>query len=154
MNDLEQIAIQALAEEAGVDVKTYPVHDELILVDDDYKAGVHIRYSNPQQVRARVGRGSSTRKKLDPESVRVAVRMAKKIDETLARAATLIREDGRFTLVDGSPHNSIWLRRSNDPSGARFNVQVVFRGSSLVVTGNTPWDEPLAREVESILQIR
>lgn len=154
MNDLEQIAIQALAEEAGVDVKTYPVHDELILVDDDYKAGVHIRYSHPQQVRARVGRGSSTRKKLDPESVRVAVRMAKKIDETLARAATLIREDGRFTLVDGSPHNSIWLRRSNDPSGARFKVQVAFHRSSLAVSGSAPQDDPLAREVESILQVR
>lgn len=154
MNDLEQIAIQALAEEAGVDVKTYPVHDELILVDDDYKAGVHIRYSNPQQVRARVGSGSSTRKKLDPESVRVAVRMAKKIDETLARAATLIREDGRFTLVDGSPHNSIWLRRSNDPIGARFKVQVAFHRSSLAVSGSAPQDDPLAREVESILQIR
>mgnify|MGYP001740466329 CR=1 FL=1 len=154
MNDLEQIAIQALAEEAGVDVKTYPVHDELILVDDDYKAGVHIRYSNPQQVRARVGRGSSTKKKLDPESVRVAVCMAKKIDETLARAATLIREDGRFTLVDGSPHNSIWLRRSNDPSGARFKVQVAFHRSSLAVSGSAPQDDPLAREVESILQVR
>lgn len=154
MNDLEQIAIQALAEEAGVDVKTYPVRDELILVDDDYKAGVHIRYSNPQQVRARVGRGSSTRKNLDPESVRVAVRMAKKIDETLARAATLIREDGRFTLVDGSPHNSIWLRRSNDPSGARFKVQVAFHRSSLAVSGSAPQDDPLAREVESILQVR
>lgn len=154
MNNLEQIAIQALAEEAGVDVKTYPVHDELILVDDDYKAGVHIRYSNPQWVMARVGRGSSTKKKLDPESVRVAVRMAKKIDETLARAATLIREDGRFTLVDGSPHNSIWLRRSNDPSGARFKVQVAFHRSSLAVSGSAPQDDPLAREVESILQVR
>lgn len=131
-----------------------PVHDELILVDDDYKAGVHIRYSNPQQVRARVGRGSSTRKKLDPDSIRAAVRKAKRIDETLARAATLIREDGRFTLVDGSPHNSIWLRRSNDPSGARFKVQVAFHRSSLAVSGSAPQDDPLAREVESILQVR
>lgn len=154
VSNLEQIAIQALAEEAGVDVKTYPVHDELILVDDDYKAGVHIRYSNPQQVRARVGSGSSTKKKLDPESVRTAVLMAKKIDETLARAATLIREDGRFTLVDGSPHNSIWLGRSNDPGGARFKVQVAFHRSSLAVSGSAPQDDPLAREVESILQVR
>ena len=154
MNDLEQIAIQALAEEAGVDVKTYPVHDELILVDDDYKAGVHIHHSNPQQVRARVGRGSSTRKKLDPESVRVAVLMAKKIDKALAEAAVLICEDGRFVLVDGSPSNSVWLGRSNDPGGARFKVQVAFRGSGLVVAGNTPWDEPLAREVESIIRVR
>lgn len=154
MNDLEQIAIQALAEEAGVDVKTYPVHDELILVDDDYKAGVHIRYSNPQQVMARVGSGSSTRKKLDPDSIRAAVREAKRNNEALARAATLIREDGRFTLVDGSPHNSIWLRRSNDPSGARFKVQVAFHRSSLAVSGSAPQDDPLAREVESILQVR
>ena len=154
MNDPEQIAIQALAEEAGVDVKTYPVRDELILVDDDYKAGVHIHYAYPQWVMARVGSGSSTRKKLDPESVRVAVRMTKKIDETLARAATLIREDGRFVLVDGSPSNSVWLRRSNDPIGARFKVQVAFHRSSLAVSGSAPQDDPLAREVESILQIR
>lgn len=154
VSNLEQIAIQALAEEAGVDVKTYPVHDELILVDDDYKAGVHIRYSNPQQVRARVGSGSSTRKKLDPESVRVAIRRAKRIDEALTEAAALICEDGRFVLVDGSPSNSVWLRRSNDPSGARFKVQVTFHRSSLAVSGSAPQDEPLAREVESILQIR
>lgn len=152
MNDLEQIAIQALAEEAGVDVKTYPVHDELILVDDDYKAGVHIRYSNPQQVRARVGSGSSTKKRLDPESVRAALRRARKIDETLARAATLIREDGRFTLVDGSPSNSIWLSRSKDSGGARLRVQITSRGSGLAVSGNAPRDEPLVREVEDIIQ--
>lgn len=154
MSDLEQIAIQALAEEAGVDVKTYPVHDELILVDDDYKAGVHIRYSNPQQVRARVGSGSSTRKKLDPDSIRAAVREARRNNEALTLATTLIHEDGRFTLVDGSPHNSIWLRRSNDPIGARFKVQVAFHRSSLAVSGSAPQDDPLAREVESILQIR
>ena len=151
MNDLEQIAIQVLAAETGAtDVKVYPEPYYCVLASDDYDIRVHIHYPYPQWVMARVGRGSSTKKKLDPESVRVAVRMAKKIDETLARAATLIREDGRFTLVDGSPHNSIWLRRSN----ARFKVQVAFHRSSLAVSGSAPQDEPLAREVESILQVR
>lgn len=154
MNDLEQIAIQALAEEAGVDVKTYPVHDELILVDDDYKAGVHIRYSHPQQVRARVGGGSSTRKKLDPDSIRAAVREARRNNEALTLATTLIHEDGRFTPVDNLFSNCIRLRRSDDPIGARFKVQVAFHRSSLAVSGSAPQDDPLAREVESILQIR
>lgn len=155
MNNLERIAIKTLAEETGAtDVKVYSEPGDCVLVDDDHGAGVHIHYPYPQWVMARVGRGSSTKKRLSPESVRVAVHMAKKIDETLARAATLIREDGRFTLVDGSPHNSIWLRRSVNPIGARFGVRIVFRGSSLMIFGNTPWDEPLAREVESILQGR
>lgn len=154
MNDLEQIAIQALAEEAGVDVKAYPGPYDCALVSDDYDIRVHIHYAYPQWVMARVGRGSSTKKRLDPESVHAALRRARKIDEALAEVSAIIREDGRFVPVDGSPSNSVWLRRSVNPIGARFNVQVVFRGSSLVVTGNTPWDEPLAREVESILQIR
>ena len=155
VSDLERSAIQVLAAETGAtDVKAYSELDYCVLVDDAHGARVHIHHSYPQWVMARVGRGSSTKKRLSPESVRVAVRMAKKIDETLARAATLIRKDGKFVLVDGSPSNSVWLRRSVNPIGARFNVKVVFRGSSLVVTGNTPWDEPLAREVESILQVR
>lgn len=155
VSDLERSAIQVLAAETGAtDVEAYPEPYYCVLASDDYDIRVHIHYPYPQWVMARVGRGSSTKKKLDPESVRVAVCMAKKIDETLARAATLIREDGRFTLVDGSPHNSIWLRRSNDPSGARFKVQVAFHRSSLVVSGSAPQDEPLVREVESILQVR
>lgn len=152
MNDLEQIAIQALAEEAGVDVKTYPVHDELILVDDDYKAGVHIHYAYPQWVMARVGSGSSTRKKLDPDSIRAAVREARRNNEALTLATTLIHEDGRFTLVDGAPSNSIWLSRSKDSGGARLRVQITSRGSGLAVSGNAPRDEPLVREVEDIIQ--
>lgn len=155
VSDLERSAIQVLAAETGATgVKAHSELDYCVLVDDAHGARVHIHYPYPQWVMARVGRGSSTKKRLDPESVRVAVCMAKKIDETLARAATLIREDGRFTLVDGSPHNSIWLRRSNDPSGARFKVQVAFHRSSLVVSGSAPQDEPLVREVESILQVR
>lgn len=155
VSDLERSAIQVLAVETGATgVKAHSELDYCVLVDDAHGARVHIHHSYPQWVMARVGRGSSTKKRLDPESVRVAVCMAKKIDETLARAATLIREDGSFTLVDGSPHNSIWLRRSNDPSGARFKVQVTFHRSSLAVSGSAPQDEPLAREVESILQIR
>lgn len=155
MNDPERSAIQVLAAETGAtDVKAYPEPYYCVLASDDYDIRVHIHYPYPQWVMARVGRGSSTRKKLDPESVRVAVRMAKKIDEMLARAATLIREDGRFTLVDGSPHNSIWLRRSNDPCGECFRVWITFYGSSLAVSGSAPQDDPLAREVESILQIR
>lgn len=153
MNDLEQIAIQALAEEAGVDVKTYPVHDELILVDDDYKAGVHIRHFNPQQVRARVGSGSSTRKKLDPDSIRAAVREARRNNEALTLATTLIHEDGRFTPVDNLFSNSVCLRPSDDPHGARFWVWVAFYGSSLVVTNGVPWDGPLVEEVKDILQV-
>ena len=155
VSDLERSAIQVLAAETGATgVKAHSELDYCVLVDDAHGARVHIHHSYPQWVMARVGRGSSTKKRLDPESVRVALCMAKKIDETLARAATLIREDGRFTLVDGSPHNSIWLRRSNDPSGARFKVRVAFHRSSLVVSGSAPQDEPLVREVESILQVR
>ena len=155
VSDLERSAIQVLAAETGATgVKAHSELDYCVLVDDAHGARVHIHHSYPQWVMARVGRGSSTKKKLDPESVRVAVRMAKKIDEALAKVSTLIREDGRFTLVDGSPHNSIWLRRSNDPSGARFKVQVAFHRSSLAVSGSAPQDDPLAREVESILQVR
>lgn len=155
VSDLERSAIQVLAAETGAtDVKAYSEPDYCVLVDDAHGARVHIHHSYPQWVMARVGRGSSIKKRLDPESVRAALRRAKRIDETLARAATLIREDGRFTLVDGSPHNSIWLRRSNDPSGARFKVQVAFHRSSLAVSGSAPQDDPLAREVESILQVR
>lgn len=153
VSDLERSAIQVLAAETGAtDVKAYPEPYYCVLASDDYDIRVHIHYPYPQWVMARVGRGSSTKKKLDPESVRVAVRMAKKIDETLARAATLIREDGRFTLVDGSPHNSIWLRRSKDSGGARLRVQITSRGSGLAVSGNAPRDEPLVREVEDIIQ--
>lgn len=155
VSDLERSAIQVLAAETGAtDVKAYPEPYYCVLIDDAHGARVHIHHSYPQWVMARVGRGSSTRKKLDPESVRVAIRRAKRIDEALTEAATLIREDGRFTLVDGSPHNSIWLRRSNDPSGARFKVQVAFHRSSLAVSGSAPQDDPLAREVESILRVR
>lgn len=154
VSDLERSAIQVLAAETGAtDVKAYPGPYDCVLVSDDYDIRVHIHYPYPQWVMARVGRGSSTKKKLDPESVRTAVRMAKKIDETLARAAALIRKDGRFTLVDGSPSNSIWLSRSNDSGGARFRVQITSRGSGLAVSGNAPRDEPLVREVESILQV-
>lgn len=155
VSDLERSAIQVLAAETGATgVKAYSELDYCVLVDDAHGARVHIHHSYPQWVMARVGRGSSTKKRLDPESVHAALRRARKIDETLARAATLIREDGRFVLVDGSPSNSIWLRRSNDPSGARFKVQVAFHRSSLVVSGSAPQDEPLVREVESILQVR
>lgn len=155
VSDLERSAIQVLAAETGATgVKAHSELDYCVLASDDYDIRVHIHYPYPQWVMARVGRGSSTKKKLDPESVRVAVCMAKKIDETLARAATLIREDGRFVLVDGSPSNSVWLRRSNDPSGARFKVQVAFHRSSLVVSGSAPQDEPLVREVESIIRVR
>lgn len=155
VSDLERSAIQVLAAETGATgVKAYPGPYDCALVSDDYDIRVHIHYAYPQWVMARVGRGSSTKKRLDPESVRAALRRARKIDETLARAATLIREDGRFVLVDGSPNNSVWLRRSNDPSGARFKVQVAFHRSSLAVSGSAPQDDPLAREVESILQVR
>ena len=155
VSDLERSAIQVLAAETGATgVKAHSELDYCVLVDDAHGARVHIHHSYPQWVMARVGRGSSTKKRLDPESVHAALRRARKIDEALAEVSAIIREDGRFVLVDGSPSNSVWLRRSVNPIGARFNVQVVFRGSSLVVTGNTPWDEPLAREAESILQIR
>ena len=155
VSDLERSAIQVLAAETGATgVKAYPGTYDCALVSDDYDIRVHIHYAYPQWVMARVGSGSSTRKKLDPESVRVAIRRAKRIDEALTEAAALICEDGRFVLVDGSPSNSVWLRRSNDPSGARFKVQVAFHRSSLAVSGSAPQDEPLAREVESILQVR
>lgn len=155
VSDLERSAIQVLAAETGAtDVKAYSELDYCVLVDDAHGARVHIHHSYPQWVMARVGRGSSTKKRLDPESVRAALRRAKRIDEAFTEAAALICEDGRFVLVDGSPNNSVWLRRSNDPSGARFKVQVAFRRSSLVVSGSAPQDEPLAREVESILQGR
>lgn len=123
VSDLERSAIQVLAAETGAtDVKAHSELDYCVLVDDAHGARVHIHHSYPQWVMARVGRGSSTKKRLDPESVRAALRRARKIDETLARAATLIREDGRFTLVDGSPSNSIWLSRSKDSGGARLRV--------------------------------
>lgn len=155
VSNLEQIAIQILTEETGAtDVKANPVHDELILGDDDHRAGVHIHYAYPQWVMARVGRGSSTKKKLDPESVRAAVRRAKRIDEALAEAAALIREDGRFTLVDGSFVNSILLSRSDDPSSDYFRVWITFYGSSLVVTNRAPWDGPMVEEVKRILRGR
>lgn len=155
VSNMEQIAIQILTEETGAtDVKANPVHDELILDDDDRRAGVHIHYAYPQWVMARVGRGSSTRKRLDPESIRAAVRKAKRIDEALAEAAALIREDGRFALVDGSFVNSICLRRSNDPSSDYFRVWITFYGSSLVVTNRTPWDGPMVEEVKRILRGR
>ena len=155
VSDLERSAIQVLAAETGAtDVKAYPELDYCVLVDDAHGARVHIHHSYPQWVMARVGRGSSTKKRLDPESVRVAIRRAKKIDEALAEAAALICEGGRFVLVDGSTSNSVWLRRSNDPNGARFKVQVTFHRSSLAVSGSAPQDEPLAREVENILRVR
>lgn len=155
VSDLERSAIQVLAAETGAtDVKAHSELDYCVLVDDAHGARVHIHHSYPQWVMARVGRGSSTKKRLDPESVRAALRRARKIDETLARAATLIREDGRFTLVDGSPSNSIWLSRSKDSGVARLRVQVAFHRSSLAVSGSAPQDDPLAREVESILQVR
>lgn len=82
VSDLERSAIQVLAAETGAtDVKTYPELDYCVLVDDAHGARVHIHHSYPQWVMARVGRGSSTKKRLDPESVRVAIRRAKKIDE-------------------------------------------------------------------------
>jgi len=153
VSDLERSAIQVLAAETGAtDVKAYPEPYYCVLASDDYDIRVHIHYPYPQWVMARVGRGSSTKKRLDPESVRAALRRARKIDETLARAATLIREDGRFTLVDGSPSNSIWLSRSKDSGGARLRVQITSRGSGLAVSGNAPRDEPLVREVEDIIQ--
>lgn len=155
VSDLERSAIQVLAAETGAtDVKAYPEPYYCVLASDDYDIRVHIHYPYPQWVMARVGRGSSTKKRLDPESVRVAIRRAKKIDEALAEAAALICEGGRFVLVDGSPSNSVWLRRSNDPNGARFKVQVTFHRSSLAVSGSAPQDEPLAREVENILRVR
>lgn len=153
VSDLERSAIQVLAAETGAtDVKAHSELDYCVLVDDAHGARVHIHHSYPQWVMARVGRGSSTKKRLDPESVRAVLRRARKIDETLARAATLIREDGRFTLVDGSPSNSIWLSRSKDSGGARLRVQITSRGSGLAVSGNAPRDEPLVREVEDIIQ--
>ena len=155
MNDLERSAIQALTEETGAtDVKAYPEPGDCALVSDDCGVRVNIHYSYPQWVMARVGRGFSTRKRLDAESVRAALRRARKIDEVLAEAAALIRKDGRFTLVDGSPSNSIWLSRSNDSGGARFRVQITSRGSGLAVSGNAPRDEPLVREVEDIIRHR
>ena len=154
MNDLEQIAIQVLAEETGAtNAKVNPVHDELILDDDDRRTGVHIHYAYPQWVVARVGHGSSTRKKLDPDSIRAAVREARKNDEALTLATALIREGGRFTPVDNLFSNSVCLRPSDNPHGARFWVWVAFYGSSLVVTNGVPWDGPLVEEVKSILQV-
>ena len=153
MNNLERIAIKTLAEETGANnVKAYPVHDELILVDDDYKAGVHIRYSHPQQVMARVGRGSSTRKRLDPESIRAVVREARRNNEALALATALIRKDGRFTPVDNLFSNCIRLRRSDDPCGECFRVWITFYGSSLVVTNSSFWDDSMVEEVKDIIQ--
>lgn len=155
VSNLEQIAIQILTEEAGVtDVKVHSEPGYCVLDGGECETKVHIRYSYPQWVMARVGRGSSTRKRLGPELVRAALRRARKNNEALARATSLIHHDGRFTPVNGYLSNSVYLRLSDDPHDARFRVQVTLRGSSLVVTGNTSWDEPLAREVESILQGR
>ena len=155
VSDLEKSAIQVLTEETGAtDVKAYPVDDELILADDDRRARVHIHYTYPQWVMARVGRGSSTRKRLGLDSIRAAVRRAKRIDEALAEAAALIREDGRFSLVDGSFVNSILLSRSDDPSSDYFRVWITFYGSSLVVTNRVPWDGPMVEEVKRILRGR
>ena len=134
VSDLERSAIQVLAAETGAtDVKAYPEPYYCVLASDDYDIRVHIHHSYPQWVMARVGRGSSTKKKLDPESVRAALLRARKIDETLARAATLIREDGRFTLVDGSPQQlhlaeQVERLRRRSSQGAGRLPQVEFGG--------------------------
>lgn len=155
MNDLERSAIQVLAEETGAtDVKVHSEPGYCVLDGGECETKVHIHYSYPQWVIARVGRGSSTRKRLGPESVRAAVREARRNNEALARATSLIHHDGRFTPVDNLFSNSVCLRPSDDPHDARFWVWVAFYGSSLVVTNGVPWDGPMVEEVKRILRGR
>ena len=154
VSDLERSAIQVLAAETGAtDVKVYPEPYYCVLASDDYDIRVHIHYPYPQWVMARVGSGSSTRKKLDPDSIRAAVREARRNNEALTLATTLIHEDGRFTPVDNLFSNCIRLRRSDDPCGECFRVWITFYGSSLVVTNSAFWDDPMVEEVKDILQV-